>query len=448
MRGGATAVAGIFLSVIALVAAATFSSASAATTTYTDVPATSPIAADVGWAVSAKISTGYSNGTFRPDNAVDNRTMSAFLYRQLHAGAKAPACTRKPFTDVPVGSTFCGEISWLKAQKIFTSSTGTFAPTMAISRERAAIWLYRLAKASSTCRTTFSDVKSSAASCPAVTWAMTQGLDNGPTSGSFRATSAMTRGTTATWLHRLSDVLHPVLGADVSHPQCAAAGSSAVGPLPKGPGFAVVGVNAGVATTTNSCLAAELAWARGSAGGSAPPKVQLYVNTANPGAEAKRPSTWPTSGSSDKYKTCNGTDTAACAYLYGRARAAQDYATAGISSPGDYVWWLDVETVNTWDTSTGGTARNVAVLEGMADYLTAKKVAGVGLYATHQHWTEVVGSSVASGSSLYKLPSWLAGSASLSDARRACGTAALTKGGAVRMTQFIEDGFDRDHSCT
>ena len=410
-----------------------------AATTASDVPATSPLRADVIWASTQKVVLGFSDGTFRPGSTVDNRTMAAFLYRLRHSGAKAPACRTAPYGDVPRTSTSCGEISWLKAQKISTAAT--FSPTKAISRERAAIWLYRLAKASSACRATFSDVGSASASCPAVTWAVAQGLDNGPTRGTFRATAAMTRGTTATWLHRVADVLTPRIGADVSHPQCAAAGSSTAGPLPKGQAFGVVGVNAGKPTTTNSCLAAELAWAGKSTGGTVQKKVQLYVNTANPGKRLA--SVWPTKGK-NRYGTCANTDSTACAYEYGRARAIEDTRVAGLPAPTSTFWWLDVENHNSW---MADTRLNVAVLEGMADHLRSIQVAGVGLYSSVSLWREIVGTSVTSKSPLYALPSWLAGAPDLGAARRLCGAAPLTKGGSVRLTQYIRSGFDRDHSC-
>src|SRR4051794_11318559 len=67
------------------------------------------------------------------------------------------------------------------------------------------------------------------------------------------------------------------VGYDVSHPQCGSV-------LPTGQAFAVVGVNGGTATTVNPCLSTQLRWASTSSGAvAAQPKVQLYLNTANPG---------------------------------------------------------------------------------------------------------------------------------------------------------------------
>jgi hypothetical protein len=74
-----------------------------------------------------------------------------------------------------------------------------------------------------------------------------------------------------------------LVGADVSYPQCG-------GPLPTEHAFSIVGVNGGRATTTNPCLATQLAWAAEASGGTVHDDIQLYVNTGNPGEQAP---TWP-----------------------------------------------------------------------------------------------------------------------------------------------------------
>ncbi|MFM9272868.1 hypothetical protein [Pseudarthrobacter sp. NKDBFgelt] len=67
------------------------------------------------------------------------------------------------------------------------------------------------------------------------------------------------------------------LGNDISWPQCN-------GDFPSEQAFAIVGVNNGLANTTNPCLSEQLRWAEDSAGHPGQPTVSLYVNTANPGA--------------------------------------------------------------------------------------------------------------------------------------------------------------------
>ena len=118
-------------------------------------------------------------------------------------------------------------------------------------------------------------------------------------------------------------------GNDVSWPQCGRA-------LPKGQTLAIVGVNNGLANTTNPCLDTQLAWARTSKGGTGQPLVALYVNTANPGEAG---SWWPTSNTyggttvTNPYGECSDESNAygaACSYMYGYAKAYDDVHIRGV----------------------------------------------------------------------------------------------------------------------
>ncbi|MCZ2804371.1 hypothetical protein O2W18_04585 [Modestobacter sp. VKM Ac-2983] len=246
------------------------------------------------------------------------------------------------------------------------------------------------------------------------------------------------------------------VGYDVSHPQCGQT-------LPDDAAFAVIGVNGGIATTENPCLADQWEWANDSSGAvPAQPRAQLYVNTANPGEVRGQVTTWPRLGV-NRYGVCDGDNSAACSYEYGVDRAENDVRivldTLGEASPGagdiavdsraDLVglrWWLDVETMNTWQSDGAAAQRNNrATLEGMTDHL--ESVGGrVGLYSTGYQWGEIVG-EVPSWSSLHGLDSWLAGARSLSGAVANCSDDPLVGGGRVIMTQYVEDDLDHDHSC-
>jgi hypothetical protein len=238
------------------------------------------------------------------------------------------------------------------------------------------------------------------------------------------------------------------VGYDVSYPQC---GSS----LPRDRAFAVIGVNGGLSTKANPCLSAQLTWAWGSSGvvGSQP-RAQLYLNTANPGQLLGQVTTWPRAGATP-YGLCDGTNSAACSWQYGWERAqnsvvsfftpaAREARVDG--TPARYTWWLDVETMNSWQTgSTDALARNRATLEGMTAYL-AGSGGRVGIYSTNQQWAQIVG-SVPPTSNLAGRDSWLAGSTSLDGARAACRKPALVPGGRVTLTQYVQDDLDRNNSC-
>ncbi|WP_426766182.1 hypothetical protein ACP3TD_06290 [Pseudarthrobacter sp. 1G09] len=248
------------------------------------------------------------------------------------------------------------------------------------------------------------------------------------------------------------------VGNDVSWPQCGKT-------LPAAPAFAIVGVTGGLANNINPCLADQLDWAGKATGGTPQPKVALYVNTANPGHEG---SWWPASNTyanisvSNPYGTCDAKDQAEgpvdlpCSYMYGYAKAYDDATIRGITNPGNYFWWLDVETGNSWQTGTSNaTALNRATLEGMATYFkgitagrtdSAGKAAGVGIYSTGSQWGTIAG-TVPAASPLAGLPSWLAGAKTLRGAKSNCSLPGLTSGSSVTVTQYVSGGLDYDYSC-
>ena len=238
------------------------------------------------------------------------------------------------------------------------------------------------------------------------------------------------------------------VGFDVSYPQCGKT-------LPALRAFAVVGVNGGLATKPNPCLGTQLAWAWKSSGVVPDqPAAQVYLNTANPGEIRSQVSTWPATGTTP-YGLCDGGNSAACSYQYGWERASNSvtsfFAPAAQAvrvktDPAGYTWWLDVETMNTWQSgSSEARARNRATLEGMTDYVVSRG-GKVGLYSTNSQWGQIVG-SVPATSTLAGKPSWLAGATSLSGAKANCAKPALVPGGKVTLTQYVQGGWDRNHSC-
>jgi hypothetical protein len=241
---------------------------------------------------------------------------------------------------------------------------------------------------------------------------------------------------------------HTTVGYDVSHPQCGTE-------LPKERAFAVIGVNGGIATRPNPCLRDQLRWATKSSGAVASqPRAQLYLNTANPGEFRSFVTTWPASGLTP-YGSCDGANSRACSWQYGWERAQHSVTTffaeaaeeARVeTSPARYAWWLDVETMNTWQSgSAEALARNRATLEGMTSYLISRG-ARVGLYSTHYQWAQIAG-TVEDGSILTGRANWLAGATSRSGARANCDEPPLVPAGRVTLTQYVVDDLDHNHSC-
>ncbi len=246
-----------------------------------------------------------------------------------------------------------------------------------------------------------------------------------------------------------------LVGYDISYPQCGKR-------LPTNYYFVVVGVNGGNAAKPNPCLADQLVWAHKAKVGTSQPRVQLYVNTANPGEVIDQITTWPKTPSDDNgntpinpYGVCGGANDDACSWLYGWNRsiytegvfrAAADSRNINAQTA-DYVWWLDVETMNTWQSgSKEALIRNTAALEGFGAYYQSRG-AKIGLYSTAIQWGEITGNNIGQTSNLNKLPNWRPSGASLSNAKRNCSVPALTAGGYISLTQYVVKNLDHNHSC-
>jgi len=113
---------------------------------FTDVGVGAPFCGEISWLKGTGITTGSPDGTFRPTDSVSRGAMAAFLYRFMGSpNGASPTCAVAPFTDVPVGAPFCGEITWLKGTGITTGfNDGTYRPTNPVSREAMAAFLHRL----------------------------------------------------------------------------------------------------------------------------------------------------------------------------------------------------------------------------------------------------------------------------------------------------------------
>ena len=190
-------------------------------------------------------------------------------------------------------------------------------------------------------------------------------------------------------------------------------------------------------------------------GATSQPPVSFYVNTANPGpgvADWPKSNTDPSGNNTglsgntvtDPYGNCTGGDDQACAWQYGWNMANLDAQSRVATNPGRYRWWLDVETVNSWESSTQS---NRADLEGMVAYFQSIHSPAVGIYSTASQWGQIAG-TVLSLSPLYPLTNWIPGARTLSQAKTNCSSAPLTGGGIVAVTQWVTSPTDSDFSCS
>ncbi len=207
-------------------------------------------------------------------------------------------------------------------------------------------------------------------------------------------------------------------GYDISWPQCG-------GALPAAPhAVTVVGLNNGRMFTTNPCVGTEISWAGAS--------LTLYVNTAGLPADS-------TSGVSGPAHDCAVADTQCRSYNWGLLSAAYDLAAAQQAGAHASMWWLDVETTNTW---SGDTAANAQVIRGLLDGLRAQGLI-VGIYSTSYQFGVIAGGYTPG------TPLWVpTGTQNAGDAPGFCSDSHTFGGGVTWLTQWWSPTYDHDYACS
>lgn len=203
-------------------------------------------------------------------------------------------------------------------------------------------------------------------------------------------------------------------GYDISWPQCGGAypsGDRAIG---------VVGVNDGRAFTINPCLSDEAGWASST--------LSLYINLNAPNdAHAM----------SGPAGNCASSDLACQSYNYGWNAAVSSMADASQYGIQASTWWLDIETGNTWSSSTEDNAK---VIAGAIDSLHAKGNS-VAIYSTSYQW------GVIAGSYTPKVSDWVATGGHPSNLSSWCGPSHGFTAGPTWMVQYGRGNYDGDYAC-
>jgi hypothetical protein len=193
-------------------------------------------------------------------------------------------------------------------------------------------------------------------------------------------------------------------GYDVSYPNCGAA-------TPAG-AFAIVGVNHGRPFTANTCTGAEYSAAPQS------PLPSLYMNAAYAGAYRRH----ITSG-------CSAASGGSQAWAIGCSEA--EYSLSHSVGLVAAMWWIDVETANSW--STGNLALNRAAIQGAVDRLNLTGTP-VGVYSTSAMWNTITGGSFTPNN---LAADWVAAGT--------CSTPFTSS--PVWLTQSTSAGVDHDSAC-
>lgn len=194
------------------------------------------------------------------------------------------------------------------------------------------------------------------------------------------------------------------------------------GTPPRG-AFGVIAATSGRPFSQNSCLAAEYASSHN--GG-------VYVNTGYARAYANR----ITSECSSAAEAFSGGRAQRQAYAIGCSEAAGDISYAAAQGVAPPVWWLDVETANSW--STSDLTLNQAAIQGLVDRFQG--AGAVGIYSTSAQWAQLMGT----WSPARLDANWVAGAASAAEAPSWCGRSIT--GAPVWLVQYV-DGLDQDYAC-
>ncbi len=168
---------------------------------FADVPAGQFYTEPVSWAVTSGITTGFTDGTFRPADVVTRAQLAVFLWR---LSCSPPVSAAASFSDVPAGQYFSEAVAWLVGTGI-TSGTapGRFSPDQAVDRGQMAVFLHRLVGEPSSGAPGFPDV-SDQYFAGAVAWLASQGITSGYSDGLFHAGDAVNRAQMVTFLDRFA----------------------------------------------------------------------------------------------------------------------------------------------------------------------------------------------------------------------------------------------------
>ena len=180
---------------------------------FADVGPSSQFATEISWLASKGISTGYSDGTFRPVQAVNRDAMAAFLYR-LAGSPDYAAPAQSPFTDVTPSTQFYKEITWLASRGITTGYPDrSYRPLQAVNRDAMAAFLYRFqANPAFTAPTNspFRDVGAGTQFFAEMSWLAAKGISTGWAEDStYRPLQAVNRDAMAAFMYRLNTKLAP-----------------------------------------------------------------------------------------------------------------------------------------------------------------------------------------------------------------------------------------------
>lgn len=161
------------------------------------------------WAVENGITTGTTNTTFSPKADCTRAQVVMFLWRA--AGCPDPTITENPFSDVKAGSRFYNAILWAFENKITTGySDGTFRPDDTVRRGEYVTFQYRAAGEPEVAMATNPFVDVTDEKYPhfikAILWAYENEITTGKDDTHFQPNNNCSRANVVTFLYRAKDM--------------------------------------------------------------------------------------------------------------------------------------------------------------------------------------------------------------------------------------------------
>lgn len=176
-----------------------------ATERFTDVKADDQFYKEINWLAEKGITTGWPDQTFRPLNNIERGAVAAFFYR-LAGSPEYTAPETSPFADVSTGHQFYKEIAWMAEQKITTGwADGTFRPDQPVNRDAMAAFFYRYAGSpayEAPAQSSFVDIKAGDQFYKEISWLAAQGISQGWSDQTFRPVTSIKRDAMAAFIYR------------------------------------------------------------------------------------------------------------------------------------------------------------------------------------------------------------------------------------------------------
>ena len=182
---------------------------------FTDVKSGDQFYTEISWLAQRRITTGYPDGTYRPLESVERGAMAAFFYR-MAGSPQFTAPSTPSFSDVPTTHPFYKEIEWMKARGITTGwSDGTFRPNAPVNRDAMAAFFYRYAGSPHVdlpVTSPFKDVPADSQFYREITWLASTGISTGWPDGTYRPVTPIARDAMAAFIYRYSEKVANLAG--------------------------------------------------------------------------------------------------------------------------------------------------------------------------------------------------------------------------------------------